>query len=122
METHHLIVLVLFFSLVFLEIVFTKFFSKKGQRKKDGIVEFFSFFQILFFAQPLAFFTAYSLTDFYLPSLGGVISEWSVISIIALLLIFDDMTQYWWHRICHSVPILYNLIGRIMIQSIYLYE
>jgi len=109
METHHLIVLVLFFSLVFLEIVFTKFFSKKGQRKKDGIVEFFSFFQILFFAQPLAFFTAYSLTDFYLPSLGGVISEWSVISIIALLLIFDDMTQYWWHRICHSVPILYNL-------------
>jgi len=64
METHHLIVLVLFFSLVFLEIVFTKFFSKKGQRKKDGIVEFFSFFQILFFAQPLAFFTAYHLLIF----------------------------------------------------------
>ena len=30
-------------------------------------------------------------------------------AIFGLLLIFDDLTQYWWHRTCHNVPILYNL-------------
>ncbi len=55
METYQIIVLIIFFSIVCLEIVFTNFFNKENQRTKDGVVEFFSFFQVLFFAQPLLF-------------------------------------------------------------------
>ena len=50
METYQIIVLIIFFSIFCLEIVFTNFFNKENQRTKDGVVEFFSFFQVLFFA------------------------------------------------------------------------
>jgi len=109
MEIYQIVILSIFLSLVLAEILFTNFFNKNGQRTKDGVVEFFSFFQVLFFAQPLAFALAYGLTDIFAPSTKGLISEWSVFAIIGLLLIFDDLAQYLWHRLCHSVPILYNL-------------
>ena len=54
MEIYQIVILTIFFSLVLLEILFTNFFNKNGQRTKDGVVEFFSFFQVLFLAQPLA--------------------------------------------------------------------
>jgi sterol desaturase/sphingolipid hydroxylase (fatty acid hydroxylase superfamily) len=109
MEIYQIVILTIFFSLVLLEILFTNFFNKNGQRTKDGVVEFFSFFQVLFLAQPLAFALAYGLTDMFAPSVKGLISDWSIFVILGLLLIFDDLAQYLWHRLCHSVPILYNL-------------
>ena len=109
MEIYQIVILTIFFSLVLLEILFTNFFNKNGQRTKDGVVEFFSFFQVLFLAQPLAFALAYGLTDMFAPSVKGLISDWSIFAIVGLLLIFDDLAQYLWHRLCHSVPILYNL-------------
>ena len=38
-----------------------------------------------------------------------MLKTWPIWAVIGLFLIFDDMTQYWWHRISHSVPWLYNL-------------
>ena len=38
METYQIIVLIIFFSIVCLEIVFTNFFNKENQRTKDGVV------------------------------------------------------------------------------------
>ena len=100
MEIYQIVILTIFFSLVLLEILFTNFFNKNGQRTKDGVVEFFSFFQVLFLAQPLAFALAYGLTDMFAPSVKGLISDWSIFAILGLLLIFDDLAQYLWHRLC----------------------
>jgi len=33
----------------------------------------------------------------------------NVFAAIALFIVFDDMTQYWWHRASHTFPWLYNL-------------
>ena len=38
-----------------------------------------------------------------------MIADWHVLAIFGLLLIFDDLTQYWWHRTVHNVPFLYHL-------------
>ena len=43
------------------------------------------------------------------PRAANMLETWSVIAVLALFLIFDDMTQYWWHRLSHTVPWLYNL-------------
>ena len=109
METYQIIILGLFFGLVLLEIVYTNFFSKHNQRSKDGVVELFGFFQLNFLVLPLVFGLGYGLTETFFPDTKGLISEWGFFAIFGLLLIFDDLTQYWWHRTCHNVPVLYNL-------------
>lgn len=43
------------------------------------------------------------------PQYQGALSNSSTFLHIALLLIFDDMMQYWWHRLSHSTRFLYNL-------------
>ena len=109
METYQIIILALFFGLVALEIIFTNFFKKNNQRTKDGVVELFGFFQLNFLALPLVFGFGYALAETFFPTSKGLISDWGFFAIFGLLLIFDDLTQYWWHRTCHSVPVLYNL-------------
>src|SRR6056300_2065265 len=98
METYQIIVLAIFITLVFLEILFTNFFNKHNQRPKDGVVEFIGFFQLNFLALPLVFGLGYGLAETFLPSSKGMISEWGFFAIFGLLLIFDDLTQYWWNR------------------------
>ena len=109
METYQIVILALFIGLIALEIIFTNFFRKHNQRPKDGVVEVFSFFQLNFFALPLVFGFGYGLTETFFPASKDLISEWGFFAIFALLLIFDDLTQYWWHRTCHNIPVLYNL-------------
>jgi sterol desaturase/sphingolipid hydroxylase (fatty acid hydroxylase superfamily) len=109
METYQIIILGLFFGLVLLEIIYTNFFSKHNQRPKDGVVELFGFFQLNFLVLPIVFGLGYGLAETFFPASKGLISEWGFFAIFGLLLIFDDLTQYWWHRTCHNVPVLYNL-------------
>lgn len=109
MQAYQIIILAIFLSLVLLEIIFTNFFNKKNQRPKDVVVELVGFLQLNFFAIPLIMGLAYGLADTFFPATKGIISELGFFAIFGLLLIFDDLTQYWWHRTCHSVPILYNL-------------
>ena len=35
-------------------------------------------------------------------------NQWLVLAIVGLLLLVDDLTQYWWHRLSHS-PLLWPL-------------
>lgn len=109
MEIHTKIVLAIFLGFILLEIIFTSFFKKPGQRTDDAIVEIFGTISLLFFIQPFVFLLAYSLADYFLPIYKNYINEWSFLSIFGLFLIFEDLTQYWWHRTCHKVPLLYNL-------------
>ena len=44
-----------------------------------------------------------------LPEYAGVLADQSIALKIFLLLVFDDMTQYWWHRVSHTTKWIYNL-------------
>ncbi|MGE4072064.1 MAG: sterol desaturase family protein [Lysobacterales bacterium] len=48
------------------------------------------------------------LAQHYTPELAGTLSHLPVWAMIGLLLIGDDLTQYWWHRASHS-PLLWPL-------------
>ena len=43
------------------------------------------------------------------PEAAGSLSDIPWYAGVGLFLLFDDMTQYWWHRISHSVKWLYEL-------------
>lgn len=87
----------------------TKFWNKPTQTATDAWVELIGSPVLLLLTQPFILFAAYSLMAMAFPQSAG---SWAGIPILAqvlLLLVFDDMAQYWWHRTSHSVPWLYNL-------------
>lgn len=104
-----IVVPLIFVGFAAFEAFHTGFFSKKGQAKGDGIVEIVSSFVLLGLTQPFVLLAGGLLASIILPNSADALSELPLIAAIALFLVLDDMTQYWWHRLSHSVSWLYNL-------------
>ncbi len=103
-------VLCIFIAFIVAEILFTKFFKKKNQAKGDGWVELIGSAMIVLVTQPLiVLFLSPLLASFLFPNSADMLTSWPFLAVFALFLIFEDMTQYWWHRITHSTPWLYKL-------------
>ena len=98
-----------FVFFIVLEIIFTQFFTKQEQKQGDGLVEILSSLALILFTQPLVLFCGALLAKTLAPDAAGVLESWHFLAVFGLFLIFDDMTQYWWHRLSHSVKWLYNL-------------
>jgi sterol desaturase/sphingolipid hydroxylase (fatty acid hydroxylase superfamily) len=109
MKPELLLILAIFMFFVLLEIVFTRFFSKPGQTKGDGIVEIASTGMLSLITQPLVLFSAGAMASLIIPELKNAIADYPFWLIFLLFLLLDDLTQYWWHRMSHSVKWLYNL-------------
>ena len=109
MKPEIIVVTCLFFSFAILEIIFTRFFNKPGQTREDALVEIIGGSALLFVSQPFALFMGGLTAAFLVPQYEGVLTTWHPLAILGLFLIFDDMMQYWWHRLSHTLPWLYNL-------------
>jgi sterol desaturase/sphingolipid hydroxylase (fatty acid hydroxylase superfamily) len=109
MKTEVLVIGCIFLGFILLEIVFTQFFSKKGQKRQDAVVEIFSSSILILFTQPFVLFMGGLAAAIIIPEYKGIIGDWHFIPLFTLFLVFDDMTQYWWHRLSHTVPALYSL-------------
>ena len=109
MKPELLVIAAIFLTFAILEILFTGFFKKPNQRRQDVIVEIVSSLMLILVTQPFALaagaFAAYLIA----PNAAGALAGLPVVAGIALFLIFDDMTQYWWHRASHTIPWLYKL-------------
>lgn len=86
-----------------------KLFKKSAEVSDDGKVELIGTLVLFVVTQPLVLFSAGALMLLVVPQYQGALSNSSTFLHIALLLIFDDMMQYWWHRLSHSTRFLYNL-------------
>jgi len=105
-----LIALVVIFSLFLgLELHFTGLLNKKGETKSDGLFEVLSSTTLIFLTQPFILAASAMLANHLIPQWQGALSNWSFWSVFLIFLIFDDLSQYWWHRLSHSVPCLYKL-------------
>lgn len=102
-------ILLIYLGFGIIEFFRTGLFHKKNQKFSDGVIEFVSTFGLLLVIQPLILLTVnVGLAKFH-PEISGVLSGLNVIAAFCLLLVVDDMTQYWWHRASHAFPWLYNL-------------
>lgn len=57
---------------------------------------------------PGVLLTVGALARHFTPGWEGALVAWPAWAMIALLLVGDDMTQYWWHRASHS-PLMWPL-------------
>jgi sterol desaturase/sphingolipid hydroxylase (fatty acid hydroxylase superfamily) len=76
--------------------------------KDDSKLELFMFISLLGVLQPLIFFITSKLGNLWFPEMKGALASWPAWLMFAVLLVGDDLTQYWWHRISHS-PLLWPL-------------
>lgn len=99
----------IFIGFALMEMLRGGFFRKAGQTRSDVLVELIGSPVLLLITQPLILFASYLIMARLFPDSAGSWKSWPIIAQVALLLVFDDMMQYWWHRTSHSVPWLYNL-------------
>jgi sterol desaturase/sphingolipid hydroxylase (fatty acid hydroxylase superfamily) len=74
----------------------------------DTKLELFMFLSLLAVMQPLVFAVTGAACEWLMPDAR---SAWATLpwwGMLALLLVGDDMTQYWWHRVSHT-PLLWPL-------------
>lgn len=109
MPASTLAVIGIYLAFAFAELLRTRLFAKPEQTRDDAIVEVVSTLILLGLTQPGVILATDLLLGHFLPDLRGALSGLNVLAAIALFLVFDDMTQYWWHRTSHSVPWLYHL-------------
>jgi sterol desaturase/sphingolipid hydroxylase (fatty acid hydroxylase superfamily) len=109
MSASLLAILAVYLGFALLELRHTRLFAKVEQTRDDGIVEAVSMIMLVAFTQPAILFLAGALASVVAPQWAGALADLNVLAAIALFLVLDDMTQYWWHRASHSLPWLYNL-------------
>ena len=109
MKPELFVIAAIFFTFALLEILFTGFFKKPNQRREDGIVEIISSLMLVLATQPFALAAGAFTAHLVAPNAAGALAGLPVVAGIALFLVFDDMTQYWWHRASHTFPWLYKL-------------
>jgi len=109
MKREMVVIIGIFAFFALLETLQGKFFRRPGQTRADVIVEIIGSVVLLTITQPLILFASFELMQLIVPQAQGMLGHWPILWQIALLLVFDDMTQYWWHRTSHNVPFLYSL-------------
>lgn len=109
MKPELIAVAVLFLGYVLAELALTSFVRKPNQKAGDASVEIVSTIALALLIQPLVAAGGFLLGMTLLPNSAGMLQTSPFILVFCLFLIFDDLTQYWWHRLSHSVGWLYKL-------------
>lgn len=66
------------------------------------------FISLLAITQPLAIGVTAKLGAWLAPGMQGALADWPWWAMVGVLILADDLTQYWWHRLSHS-PMLWPL-------------
>ena len=74
----------------------------------DTKLELFMFLSLLAVTQPLALLITAKLGAWLAPDYKDVLADWPWWGMVGILILCDDLTQYWWHRLSHS-PLLWPL-------------
>lgn len=109
MKPEQIAVVACVLTFVLLEIWRTNFFKKSQEKPGDSTVEIFSAIVLALLTQPLVFAGGYALGSVVAPDSAGMLGSWPVLAVFGLFLVFDDMSQYGWHRLSHMLPWLYKL-------------
>jgi sterol desaturase/sphingolipid hydroxylase (fatty acid hydroxylase superfamily) len=109
MRPETIAVLAIFLTFALAEHFRTNLFHKSRQRRKDVIVEIVGSSTLAFLTQPLVLFGGGLVAAMLAPEARGSLVTLPLYAQLGLFLVLDDLTQYWWHRITHSVKWLYEL-------------
>ncbi len=104
-----LVILGIFLAFAVLEAIRGGFFKEEEAVKGDGWVDLISTIMVLGLVQPLIILVVNAGMGMALPAWRNALAGVPVMAQFFMLLIFDDLAQYWWHRASHTFPLLYHL-------------
>ena len=102
-------ILAIYFGFAALELARSNLFAKPEQTRDDAVVEAVSMTMLLAVTQPAIVFVSGAIAHWLAPQWAGALTNLNALAGLALFLVLDDMTQYWWHRASHMTHWLYNL-------------
>ena len=74
----------------------------------DKKIELFMFISLVAITQPLIFAMTAKMGAAWFPDYENALAGLPIWAMVGLLLVGDDMTQYWWHRLSHT-PMMWPL-------------
>lgn len=95
-----LVIFAVFGSFGLAEIVQGKFFPREANREDNRLDIAVTLLFPLISGAVLA--TSGALCAWLLPAQKGALAQWPVWQMLIVLLLADDMTQYFWHRLSHT--------------------
>jgi len=98
----------IFLAFVLLELTCSSFRQSSGSRR-DVLIEVIGSGILVAVTFPLVMWLSGRILSLVVPELRGALTSIPWAAGFLLFLLFDDMTQYWWHRLTHRVPALYAL-------------
>ena len=101
-QLQNLLVLMLIIGLAATEVISRRYKDTVHATPNDTKLELFMFLSLLVITQPLAILVTGKLGAWLAPQYQGVLADWPWWAMVGMLLVVDDMTQYWWHRASHS--------------------
>ena len=88
---------------------FSGIYQEGKRSKNDFTIEIISLLMLPTFIQPGIFLLVFWILDFTAPGLSESLIGLAIPLQILCFLIFDDMMQYWWHRLSHSSKTMWKL-------------
>ena len=107
-QIQNILVVCLIFGFAAMEVISYRYRDTVHATANDTKLELFMFLSLLAITQPLAILVTGKLGQWRAPQYKGVLADWPWWAMVGLLILVDDLTQYWWHRLSHS-PLLWPL-------------
>jgi sterol desaturase/sphingolipid hydroxylase (fatty acid hydroxylase superfamily) len=107
-QIQNALIVCLIVGFAFMEYVSRRYKNTVHATSEDTKLELLMFISLLAITQPLAILTTGKLGAWFAPELKDSLASLPWWAMVGVLLIGDDMTQYWWHRLSHS-PLLWPL-------------
>lgn len=101
-QIQNTLVLCLILGFATMEIVSRLYRRKVNASGDDTKLELLMFISLLAITQPLAILVTSKLGNTFFPDAKGVIADWPWWAMVGMLLVLDDLSQYWWHRLSHT--------------------
>ena len=107
-QWQNILVLCTILGFATMEVVSRRYKNTVTATGNDTKLEVFMFLSVLAITQPLAIFVTSKLGHAWFPDYKNALADLPWWGMVGILLVADDMTQYWWHRLSHS-PLLWPL-------------
>ncbi len=107
-QLQNVLIVTLMLGFAGLEIVTRRYKHSVHATQDDTRLELAMFLSLLAVVQPLLLLATNLLCTWLIPEQRGAWADLPWWAMAAILLVCDDLTQYWWHRISHT-PLLWPL-------------
>jgi sterol desaturase/sphingolipid hydroxylase (fatty acid hydroxylase superfamily) len=107
-QIQNILVLSMILGFAAMELISRRYQNTVTATANDTKLELFMFLSLVAITQPLAMLTTAKLGAWLAPDYKDVLTDWPWWAMVGILLLCDDLTQYWWHRLSHS-PLLWPL-------------